>query len=289
MELFRALALVTEPPTAATARVAAVLGLGRAPTADEYTDLFVLQLYPYASVYLGAEGMLGGEARDRIAGFWRALGDDPPREPDHLALLLAAYARLAELETGAGAGSRREAAGRARAAFLWEHLLSWLPFWIDRVVAIGPPPYRRWGRLLARTLAAEALRDTPPDRLPLHLRAADAPSEDPEPPADLVAGLLAPARSGIILTRADLVAAAAALGLGLRAGERRFALRALMEQDPPRVLAWFGETARRAARRHMAHRPVVGGIAEWWRDRARGTAALLRAAAIGAAPLESAR
>ena len=62
-----------------------------------YMDLFGFQLYPYASVYLGSEGMLGGEARDRIAGFWRAIGEPPPSEPDHLAVLLALYARLCEL------------------------------------------------------------------------------------------------------------------------------------------------------------------------------------------------
>ena len=36
--------------------------------------------------------MLGGEARDRIAGFWRALGLVPPPEPDHLAVMLGLYA-----------------------------------------------------------------------------------------------------------------------------------------------------------------------------------------------------
>src|SRR3712207_4790889 len=74
MELLRALAVLAEPPTAETRRVAEALGLGAGARADEYTELFVFQLYPYASVYLGREGMLGGEARDRVGGFWRALG-----------------------------------------------------------------------------------------------------------------------------------------------------------------------------------------------------------------------
>ena len=89
MELFRALAVLAEPPRAETAHLAVALELGAVPEASEYTDLFVFQLYPYASVYLGAEGMLGGEARDRIAGFWRALGQVPPAEPDHLAVMNA--------------------------------------------------------------------------------------------------------------------------------------------------------------------------------------------------------
>src|SRR4029453_9462546 len=100
MELFRALAVLVEPPDRpGAARVAEALGLGGAPEASAYTELFVFQLYPYASVYLGAEGMLGGEARDRVAGFWRALSLVPPAEADHLALMLALYARLCELAT----------------------------------------------------------------------------------------------------------------------------------------------------------------------------------------------
>ena len=38
------------------------------------------------------------EARDRIAGFWRALGETPPPEPDHLTLMLASYAELRSRE-----------------------------------------------------------------------------------------------------------------------------------------------------------------------------------------------
>src|ERR1051325_4845891 len=99
MELFRALAVLVEPPgRPGVARVAEALGLGPAAEASAYTELFVFQLYPYASVYVGAEGMLGGEARDRVAGFLAALGYEVPAEPDHLALLLGAYAWLCEAE-----------------------------------------------------------------------------------------------------------------------------------------------------------------------------------------------
>src|SRR3982750_3530411 len=132
MELFRALAIFAEPPTVKAARVAEALGLGELPTADEYTEAFIFQLYPYASVYLGAEGMIGGEARDRVAGFWRALGQTPPAEPDHLSLMLALYARLVELETEERDGARRESWRGARKAFLWEHLLSWLPVYLHK-------------------------------------------------------------------------------------------------------------------------------------------------------------
>src|SRR5918911_2653894 len=150
MELFRALAVLAEPPQRAeVARLAGLLELGGPPSASEYTETFVFQFYPYASVYLGAEGMLGGEARDRVAGFLAALGETPPPEPDHLSTLLATYARLSappETEDGRGDewGARRRAGlGAARKAFLWEHVLSWLPVYLKRVAEAAPPFYRR--------------------------------------------------------------------------------------------------------------------------------------------------
>src|SRR5215210_4054397 len=96
MELFRALAMFAEPSVEGSARVAEALELGQPPAESEYTETFLFQLYPYASVYLGAEGMMGGEARDRVAGFWRALHLTPPAEPDHLSVMLALYAELVE-------------------------------------------------------------------------------------------------------------------------------------------------------------------------------------------------
>ncbi len=68
MELFRALAVLAEPPTEETGRVSEALGLGVPPSADEYTELFVFELYPYASVYVGQEGMLGGRRGTVWAG-----------------------------------------------------------------------------------------------------------------------------------------------------------------------------------------------------------------------------
>ena len=65
MELFRSLAVLSEVPSPESEIAAAALELGSLPSRAEYTDLFEFQLYPYASVYLGDEGMMGGEARDR--------------------------------------------------------------------------------------------------------------------------------------------------------------------------------------------------------------------------------
>jgi TorA maturation chaperone TorD len=255
VELLRALGALSEPPTREHTRIAEALGL-EAPSAADHTELFVLQLPPYASIYLGEEGMIGGEARDRIAGFWRALGLVPPAEADHLAALLGLAAELAQDPAPEAA-----IAGRALA---WEHLVSWLPVYLARVREVAPPVYVAWAVLLGGTLAEVE----PGAALPAHLREATAPTE-PTGLDDLLAGLLAPVRSGLLLTRADLARAAQETGLGLRMGERRFTLRALLEQDPAAALGWLGAEARRQAALW------TGPLAAYWRERAGRMGALL--------------
>ena len=114
MELLRALGSLIEPPSPQHAGVAAALGLPEPPSPWEHQRVVASQRWPYASVYLGAEGMMGGEARARIAGFHRALGldrtlgldrkrtpvaaadgnTDGSTEVDHLAALLDLLASL---------------------------------------------------------------------------------------------------------------------------------------------------------------------------------------------------
>jgi TorA maturation chaperone TorD len=278
MELFRALAVLAEPPVAEAAQVADALELGPLPYAEEYTEVFVFQLYPYASVYLGAEGMLGGEARDRVAGFWRALGETPPGEPDHLSVMLALYARLAELEENESDEAQRTGWNRARKAFLWEHLLSWLPFYLDKLETVAASPfYRRWGEILAAALLDEAQAAGRQEQLSLHLRGAPA-LIDPRrgEVGEFLQSLLAPVRSGMILVRSDLTRAAREIGLGLRLGERRFILKALLSQDAPAILDWLAQEASRWAERHRLYRGTLGDVARAWEERAAMSANLLR-------------
>jgi hypothetical protein len=296
-EIFRALGALSEAPSPELQQVADLLGLGPLPGRAAHGELFLFQLYPYASVYLGAEGMMGGEAADRIAGFWRALGQTPPAEPDHLAVMLGLQARLGELEQQAEGGPDRERWRHARGAFLWEHLLSWLPIFLMKLADLGgrrdlgeagstdeapglaDPFYRRWAALLGDALRAEAaVLPLPggPERLPLHLRAAPA-CIDPrrEGLEGFLASLLTPVRSGIILVRADLARAARELGLGLRLGERRLVLKAMFEQDAGPVLGWLTQEAAAWAASLRAEIPVAAPLATFWQDRATGTARLL--------------
>jgi len=277
-ELLRCLGVLAEPPGVETERIAALLELPAAPVGWEYNAIFLEQLYPYASVYLDASGMMGGEARDRIAGFWRALGEVPPAEPDHLGTLLGAYASLAEAlpdSTGAPDDRAQAAWSRARAAFLWEHLLSWLPLWLAKLEQIGSPTYVAWGRMLGDWLANEAATLELPEELPAHLQAAPGlapPGDDAEA---FIAALLSPVRAGFILTPTDLADLAGAAGMALRAGERRYALTALLAQDAAATLEGLADLA-------AATPALEGSIGAYWTQRSERTSSLLRELAAGA-------
>ena len=274
MEIFRALGALVEPPSPALAPIADALDLGPLPEASAHTDLFDFQLYPYASVYLNEDGMLGSAARDRIADFLRVLGAAAPPEPDHLAFLLACYASLAEAESKADNESSRIRAQHARSAFLHEHLLSWLPFFLGtlRRITAADAFYRAWGQVLSTALDNARNDAEPPASLALHLRRAPAMADPRTEGTDaFLASLLAPAVSGMILVRDDLARGAAELDLGMRKGERRFVMRALLGQEPGRVLEWLAGEARRQGRAH----PDQGAATAHWRARCRATADLL--------------
>ena len=264
-ELLRALAVYVTPPGPELAPVAEALELP-VPDAASHHALFGLQLYPYASVYLGPEGMLGGEARDRVAGFWRVLAAVPPAEPDHLATLLAAYSTLA--------ADPAPEARHAQKVLLWEHLLSWLPAWLSRLPQLAAPAYAEWGRLLGAALEREALELGEPDALPAHLR--EAPALERERLAEQV---LVPVRTGVLLTRADLARAGRELGLGRRLGERAYALRSMFEQDAPAVLDWLAAEAAAGAELHDRAPEAWQPVARWWRHRAAATAGQLQSLA----------
>lgn len=274
-ELFRALGSLCESPTPAAPKLGTALALSGRPTDHDHTDVFLFQLYPYASVYLGPEGMLGGEARDRVAGFWRALGFRPPAEPDHLATLLALYARLIEWELEEPDEARRALRGQARKALLWEHLLSWVPVFASKVRGLAGRFYAEWADLLLDALTDEAGTVGKQETLPLHLRDALELPPPSEEPSSFLSGLLVPVRSGMVLTRADLARAGRDLGLGLRIGERRFVLESFVAQNADATLAWLTEEAYRSAERHLSFANNLKVISLFWSRRAETAAAML--------------
>ena len=288
MELLRALGALAEPPRPELGRVAEALELGPLPSLAAHQELFGQQLPPFASIYLGAEGMLGGEAADRVGGFWRALGQEAPSEADHLTVLLGLAAHLADLEEQAGAAVEGERWRHARAALLWEHVLSWLPLFLWKVRDLGQridPFFGRWAELLGATLLEEAAGLRLPDALPLALRAAP-PLGGPELEGAeaILTTILTPVRSGWIVCRADLIRAGMDLGIGCRVAERRRTLRALLEQDIGGVLGWLSREVERCALAQTPERHGDERLAAFWRSRGEPAARWLerlRSEAVG--------
>lgn len=276
MELFRALGALIEPPTDELKPVAEALELGPLPSVQEHTELFSFQLYPYASVYLGPEGMLGGEARDRIAGFYVAMKQTPPAEPDHLTDLFAFYAWMCAHEAPPERPVVAAALEHVRKAFLWEHLISWLPPYLLKVREIGAPFYQQWATLVELVLAQETAKFGEPEQISSHL--LDAPGLiDPRDATftEFLDSVLAPVRSGMILTRIDLLSVARKLDLGIRLGERKYILNALFEQDADGMLHWLAEQAGIWVERHQEAGKNIGATARAWEAKARTSLVLM--------------
>ena len=166
------------------------------------------------------------------------------------------------------------ALARAQAALLSEHLRPWLPTYFDAALDLEVPPITAWAGLTRSVVGAEIKAHPVPPLLPLALRAAPAAPTADGSLGDLVGALLTPVRSGIIVTRHRLADAATEAGVGHRIGERRFTLRAMLEQDPAATLSWLAGEPGRWARRH-ASRAADGEVSQWWAARAAYTARVL--------------
>ena len=278
-ELLRALgaALVTPPP--ANGQVALALGLP-VFTGVDHTDAFVLSAPPYAAIHLGPQGKLGGEGLDRVAGFWRALGLVPPEDADHLGVLLMLYAELGEAETATSTQRSRAQLHAARVALFHEHVWSWAPGYLAAILALEIPSASAWAALTLETLLHETTEIDPPGKFPLALRTAPVGLQPSDSFDELLDIMVAPVRSGIILTRRDLGQTAAALGVGYRQGERRYTLKAMLEQDKPATMRWLARHARSWSRHHRCM--DCGWSCDpsgWWSQRAQATADVLDAIA----------
>ena len=275
-ELLRALgaALVSPPPDNTT--ILSALGLPEM-TRVQYTDAFVLSAPPHAAIHHSAEGTLGGEALDRISGFWRVLGLVPPPDADHLGTLLMFYAELGAAESAAGNQRVRRQLQRARIALLQEHLTSWAPAYLWTLRLLPMTAVAAWAELTAAALARETSDIPTAGLLPLALRSAPPPLSPQDSVQKVLDAVVSPLQSGLILTRQELSRAAAELGLGFRQGERRFALKSMLEQDKPGTLTWL---AGHAEHWRQLHAGVLPGsdlpVAQWWSARAAATASALQ-------------
>lgn len=292
MELYRALGALVEAPAPEHRRLAQALGLPLPPAADVHAAVVGFQRQPYASIYLGAEGMIGGEVRDRVAGFRRALGLDEREsapavakhaaaEPDHLASLLSLLASLESWRQDESDAARRKLLRQAFDTLAWEYVLPWTPLYLASFAGCGAPFYEDWARLASRALDSLCDGVRFPDRLPEALRTAPAfPALEEASADDVIAAALAPVRCGALVLRSDLALLAEETGMAFRAGERRSLLRSFLAREPGATLGWLAGHARRWAGRARATRPRRVG--QWWAGRAEAAARTLDAAAADA-------
>lgn len=285
-ELLRALgAAILTPPPGNTA-VCEALGLP-VQSGVEHTDVFVLNAPPHGAIHLGPEGKLGGEGLDRIAGFWRALGLKAPEDADHLGTLLMLYAELGEAESSSCDDRGRIQMHRARAALFHEHIWSWAPGYLTAVTGLQAGSTTAWAQLTEQALHAELAELGAAALLPLALRVAPSGLDVADSFDQTLDALVAPVRSGVILTHRDLAACATHAGVGFRRGERRFALRAMLQQDACGTLTWLAGHARSWSARPTSTQPTENDPCSWWAQRAAHTAHTLEALAeegMAAAP-----
>lgn len=233
-------------------------------------------ILPYASVFLDADGRLGGRATDHAHAFFQeGRMDDPQADepPDHLGRALGFLGHLDA--TGHTALLRR---------FLDAHLLGWLPA-VTCALERQPHPFYAALGALTRDLVFDHRADLGPapaaDPLPL-----------PEPPAvlddaraglkDIATYLATPAWSGLYLSRDDLAALGRATTLPTGFGPRSLLLANLLRSAaaydglPPlldgiraHLRAW------RAYFDDLPALPVLRPIRAAWQARLDGTDALL--------------
>lgn len=256
-ELFRALgAAVYTPPPATNPLTDALLLPTLTPV--DHTHAFVLMAPPHAAIHLGAEGKLGGQALDRVDGFWRAAGASAPADADHLGVLLMCYAGLTE--DAVSPASRRMAN-----ALFHEHIWPWAPGYLTALVTLGVESVSAWAELTMDVLDGELERLDPPVQLPLALREAPSDLTADASFDELLDAVVAPVRTGMVLSHVDLAAGAAAIGAGYRRGERRYALKAMLEQDKAATLYWLAACAGNWA---QIHADRADETSEWWARRA---------------------
>ena len=271
-DLWQLLALTAGEPSAGHVAVFAALGLASPGDIQAlraaHTEAFVAQCVPYASIYVGVEGAIGGEAAARVADFRRLLGSvaqagAAQKMSDYLPDLLADYAELVALDDD-------PQARHARKAFFWEHLASWLMPFCDALVRGAPAPFDGWGALLGQIMHADAQALGMPTQLPLHLREAPAAcvGADADSSDAAARALFIPAATGLVLTRADMARAADATNGQIVPGSRAFMLRTLFDQDVSATLTWLSAEAACQAEARRRELDVFGDIADFWMDRA---------------------
>lgn len=264
VELLRAAAEVClEPVPALAIREAFDLG---DYSASDYTDVFVLDLVPHGSIYLSEFGELGGEAQERISDFYGALGADSPKDVDSLGSLLMHYSELISL--GMGEESHGEgylAYRKIRAGFLYEHILSWVPVYLEAARSITSS-LSGWAEALFQLFRDEIaiLGLGEWHQLPRALLGRTLLRYEGSQVELDKRHLLSPWSSGVVLSKSALFSCAKEVGAAPRIGTRSLILDSLLGQDGEATIEWLAKEAQRQADLWIElEATLFGSMSDW--------------------------
>jgi len=185
-----------------------------AAMAAAYTDLFLLNVYPYGTAFMDPSGELNGPAASQAARRYENQGYAPAElfevgAPDHVGLCLGFLEHLVR-------GGQEDLEFSA-------FLLEWVP--ICCLAVEREPSAHRFYRAVAAATRRRLMEDIPESvSRASEPEESDPESTDPEEKevglSHIVRFLLAPARSGLFLSRARLGQLARAAGMRLPFGSR---------------------------------------------------------------------
>ncbi|MDJ0757650.1 MAG: molecular chaperone TorD family protein [Ardenticatenaceae bacterium] len=286
--------MIVQGITAETWPVVAQTGfwVGDPPDLDEaaaaHYNLFGMNLFPHAAVFLEEGGMVGGDAADAAVRLLERLGV-PRTEPggDHLAVFLGGLAFLCGAEADAREDGLEKVAHQMRhhqRILLNQGVAPWIWPFLAALSLQRDAFYRQIGRLTF-DLIADHLGDgiDLPERMPLSL-AAELLNDQATGLREIAGFLLTPSHSGWFLTREMIEGLARTIELPRGFGSREQTLinllRAAAQYDlVPAVLDHLVEHLQKWADCYagwIREMPILAPVIEIWERRLAQTHFLLR-------------
>lgn len=213
---------------------------------DSYTWLFEFNVYPYASIFIDPSGMLNSDWAGFVTGVYDALGLDVKlgaglAASDHLSAQLEALMTLCEREENAKTPELKARALHDQSVLLFEHILPWLASFVWAIQRIDKGFYSECAQLTL-DLCLEHAKSLIPSINQDSLAAFSFPAIEEDLKAvqpinakqkagearSKLQSLITPARSGLFLSRQDIINLGRRLDLPVRFAERPFMLENLL-------------------------------------------------------------